>query len=157
MFRQRFDRVVNFGLAAHFIEEQRFVGLQFAAENRMRDAGARRAQTLGQSAQVVVEFGGGEDRAMLARGADQVESDLVKVQFYFIGRGLLADFIAQHSDVAAEWSRAERVFGLAAPESEYFWRIADRESQHANPDLLGHREMSRLMHDHQHGENQCCV
>ena len=157
MFRQRFDRVVNFGLSAHLIEQQRFVGLQLAPENSLRDAVAGSAQTLGQRAHLVVEAGAGKDDAMLACGVDQVEPDLVKIQFDFVRGGLFADFIAKHSDVAAEWSRADRVLGFAAPESKNFWRVADRESQHANPDFLRHRKMSCLVHDHQHGEDQCCV
>jgi len=87
MFRQGFDRVVNFGLAAHFIQQQRFVGLKFASENRLRDAGARGAQALRERAQVVVEICGVKDRAVLARRADQVEPDFVKVQLISSGVG----------------------------------------------------------------------
>ena len=138
MFRQLFDRVVDFGMAADFIEQQRLVGLEFASENSLRDTGAGLTQTLGQRAQLIVEFGAGKNRAMLARGGDQVEPDFVKIQFDFVGRGLLADFIAKHSNVAAEWSRADRVLGLAAPESQNFWadsrpRIAAREPRLSSP------------------------
>jgi hypothetical protein len=54
----------------------------------------------------------------LACRTNQVEPDFVKIHREFFSRGLLADFIAQHSDVAAKWSRADRILGFAAPESK---------------------------------------
>ena len=118
MLCQRFDCVVDFGLAADFIEQQRLVGLQFAPDDAAHDAGVRPAQALRNHAQIVVESRPTLNRTVLARRADQVKPDFVKIDGEFVGRRLLADFIAEHSDVAAEWSRADGVLGFAAPESK---------------------------------------
>jgi hypothetical protein len=46
MFRQRFDRVGNFCLSPHFVQEDCFVGLELAPDNAVRSAGARPARAI---------------------------------------------------------------------------------------------------------------
>ena len=156
MLGERFDRVVNFRLTADLVYKERFVRLQIAPDDRMGNGRVRIAQALGNHPHVIVEAGSAMNHATLNRGANQVESDFVKIHGELFRLGFAADFVAQHSDVAAEWRRPDCIVGLAAAVAEYFWWIADRESQHADADFLRHREVSRLVYDYQHGEHQCC-
>src|SRR5215469_2258109 len=94
---------------------------------------------------------------MLARCANQVESDFMKIVREFLGFRLFADFVAQHPHISAKRSRADRILSFAASDAEQLRRVADGESQHANSDFLRHREVARLMDDHQDAEDQHCT
>ncbi len=64
-----------------------------------------------------------------------------------VGAGLLADFLAEHPDVAAERGKSDGVFGLAAPHAPNLGRVPDREPDDSNAEPLRHREVSGLMND----------
>src|ERR1700687_844903 len=136
------------------MDKERLVGFELAPDDA---GGTGRAHPIRDNRQVFVESRRMNQGPMLAGGGDDIESDFVQVGGQFLGLGILADCVAEHPDIAAEGSRADRVFSLAAAEAKYFWRIAYRETQHADADLLRHREVSGFMHDHQYREDKGCV
>ena len=64
-----------------------------------------------------------------------------------LGTRLLADFLAQHSDVAAEGRQSDGVFGLTAANAPNFGRVADGEPDDPDAETLRHREVTGLMND----------
>ena len=88
-----------------------------------------------------------------SRRFDQVKFELLDVALQGLGGGFLGDLVAEHFHIAAERCRAERILGLAAPDTEDFRRIPDRISEHANARALGHQEVAGLVHDDQNAED----
>src|SRR6266851_3423946 len=101
------------------------------------------------------QAGGGGRKTLLHR-ANDVELQLLQVKLDGRRTWIVADFVAQHSDVAAERRGADRVIGLAAADSRDSRRITDRESQHAHPQPLRYYEMTGFMDYDEGGENSDC-
>src|SRR5690349_6954929 len=80
-------------------------------------------------------------------GAQDVKLQLLQVKLDGRWTWIVADFVAQHSDVAAERRGSDRVIGLAPADSRDTRRITNRETQHAHAEPLRYYEMAGFMDD----------